>query len=104
MKWEYLSTLIDRNPRDSQPYIEVGSWFQRNGNLESAIRWLKEAPQWNTANPVPLMTYARALKQAGNLKEAKRQFQKVVDGKWAPGLLQYRAQAINELNSLNNVN
>ena len=98
--WEYVSTVLDKRPRDAATYGTLGNWYQQQGDFKAASRWYEQAPQWDTANPQWIMTYARSLKKLGKDKEARTQYQKVIDGTWAPGLQQYVQQATQELNSL----
>jgi hypothetical protein len=84
--WKYLSTTIDRKPRDASSYYQLGVWYTNNGANETALDWYAQAPQWDTANPQWIYHYGMALKNAGKTAEANAQFQKVVDGQWAPGL------------------
>ena len=98
--WEYLSTSIDKRPRDAATYQTLGFWYQQQGDMETASSWYKQAPQWDTANPRWIMTYANSLKELGKKKEAKIQYQKVIDGKWAPGLQRSVEQAKKLLNEL----
>ena len=98
--WEYLSTTIDKRPRDASTYHGVGSWYQQQGDLETASKWYQQAPQWDTANPRWIMAYAQSLKGLGKNKQAKAEYQKVIDGKWAPGLqrsVEQAAKAMSEL-------
>ena len=98
--WEYLSTSIDKRPRDAATYHSLGSWYQQQGDLETASGWYKQAPQWDTANPQWIMSYANSLKQLGKKKEAKLEYQKVINGKWAPGLQGHASRAQKQLNEL----
>ena len=98
--WEYLSTSIDKRPRDAATYQTLGSWYQQQGDMETASSWYKQAPQWDTANPQWIMTYANSLKELGKKKEAKIQYQKIINGKWAPGLQRSVEQAKKLLNEL----
>jgi len=84
--WEYLSTSIDQKPKDALTYSQIGQWYRSQGNLAAATRWLGEAPQWDTANPQWIFEYGSALKEMGRKSEAKVQFKRIIDGKWAPGL------------------
>lgn len=95
--WEYLSSLIDQKPRDAATYTQVGNWYRQTGDLAQGVRWLGEAPQWDTANPQWIFNYASALKELGRKSEAKVQFNKIINGKWAPGLQQWADKARNEL-------
>lgn len=38
-------------PRDAKTCYDLGRWYQRSGDLESASRWYAQAPQSDTANP-----------------------------------------------------
>lgn len=95
--WEYLSTVIDRKPRDAKSYHQVGAWFQGIGDIAQSIRFLEQAPQWDTADPQWIFHYGKALKSAGRKSEANVQFKKIVDGKWAPGLQSWVNQARSEV-------
>ena len=98
--WEYLSTVLDKRPRDAVTYNTLGNWYQQQGDLKAASRWYKQAPQWDTANPQWIMIYAKSLKELGRKKEAREQYQKVIDGKWAPGLQWQVGRAKAEMDSL----
>ena len=98
--WEYLSTSIDKRPRDASTYQSLGIWYRQHGDLETASNWYKQAPQWDTANPQWIMTYANSLKELGKKKEAKLEYQKIIDGKWAPGLQHFIRLAKKELDEL----
>ncbi len=91
--WEYLSTAIDQKPKDAATYSLVGQWYRDQGDLAKSVRWLREAPQWDTANPQWIFEYASALKEMGRKSEAKIQFKKIINGKWAPGLQRWIRQA-----------
>ena len=93
--WEYLSTAIDQKPKDATTYSLVGQWYHAHGELAKSVRWLGEAPQWDTANPQWIFEYASGLKKMGRKSEAEVQFKKIINGKWAPGLQQWvdRAKA-----------
>ncbi len=95
--WEYLSTVIDRKPRDAKSYHQVGAWFQGIGDIAKSIRFFEQAPQWDTADPQWIFHYGKALKSAGRKSEANVQFKKIVDGKWAPGLQSWVNQARSEV-------
>ena len=100
LAWEYLSTSIDKRPRDASTYQMLGSWYQQRGDMETASKWYEQAPQWDTANPQWILIYATSLKELGKKKEAKIELKKIVDGKWAPGLENYVKQAQDQLNEL----
>ena len=91
--WEYLSTAIDQRPKDATTYSLVGQWYHAQGDLAKSVRWLGEAPQWDTANPQWIFEYASGLKEMGRKSEAKVQFKKIINGKWAPGLQQWAERA-----------
>lgn len=97
LAWEYLSSVIDWKPKDAVSYSTVGQWFQRHGQKAVAVKWFGEAPQWDTANPQWIFQYGKALKDAGRRTEANVQFNKVVNGKWAPGLQRWIDQARAEI-------
>ncbi len=100
LAWEYLSTSIDKRPRDATTYFSLGSWYQQHGDMETASKWYKQAPQWDTANPQWIMTYATSLKELGKKNEARIELKKIIDGKWAPGLQGYVNQAKKQLDEL----
>ena len=100
LAWEYLSTSIDKRPRDAATYQTLGRWYKKNGDLETASNWYKQAPQWDTANPKWIMDYANSLKELGKKKEAKMEYQKIINGKWAPGLERYIRQAKQQFDQL----
>ena len=93
--WEYLSTVIDRKPKDAASYFQVGSWFKGIGENKQALQFFGQAPQWDTANPQWIYYYGDTLKSLGRKKEANAQFKKIIDGKWAPGLQNWVNQAKN---------
>ncbi len=95
--WEFLSSIIDQRPRDSVSYFQVGQWYRQQRDLGQAVRWLGEAPQWDTANPQWLFHYGSVLKELGRKTEADVQFNKIINGNWAPGLQNWVDQARNEL-------
>ena len=94
------STVLDRRPRDAATYRTLGDWCQQQGDLKAASRWYQQAPQWDTANPRWIMTYAKSLEKLGKKEEARAQYQKVIDGTWAPGLQRQVEEARAALNSL----
>ena len=95
--WTYLSSMIDEKPKDAQTYTMVGAWYQGQRDQENAIRWMKQAPQWDTANPRWIFQYGQMLKAFGKKKEANVQFKKVINGTWAPGLQNWVSQAQGQL-------
>lgn len=95
--WEFLSSVIDKRPRDANSYYIVGEWFRQQGDKAATAKWLGEAPQWDTANPQWIYHYGKALKELGRNREANVQFNKVIGGKWAPGLQTWIDQAKAEI-------
>jgi tetratricopeptide (TPR) repeat protein len=95
--WEFLSSVIDQKPNDANSYFQVGQWYRGQHDLARAVRWMGEAPQWDTANPEWLFHYGSVLKELGRKSEANVQFKKIINGKWANGLQNWVDRARNEL-------
>lgn len=95
--WEFLSSVIDQKPKDANSYFQVGQWYRQQHDLARAVRWMGEAPQWDTANPEWLFHYGSVLKELGRKSEANVQFKKIINGKWATGLENWVDRARNEL-------
>ena len=97
--WLFLSTVIDRHPRDAQSYHTVGQWYRSRGKLDETEKWLAQAYQWDTANPRWLVERGQVLDQLDRHKEADEAYRKVISGEWAPGLQGYVKQAQSALNN-----
>ncbi len=91
--WLFLSTVIDRRPRDAQSYYTVGQWYRGRGELDETEQWLAQAYQWDTANPRWLFERGQVLDELGRNEEADDTYRKVTNGKWAPGLQGFVKQA-----------
>ncbi len=91
--WLYLSTAIDQRPKDAISYYTVGQWYHGRKQLGETEKWYGRAYEWDTANPRWLLERAQVLMQIDRKPEAREVYQKIVDGKWAPGLQNYVQQA-----------
>ncbi|MDP6356298.1 MAG: hypothetical protein QF473_14405, partial [Planctomycetota bacterium] len=95
--WRSLSSIIDRKPKEALSYFNVGQWYRGRNEKAEAAKWYAEAAKWDTANPRWLFERAKVLKEMGNRREANVAFQKIIDGKWAPGLQGWVNRAKREL-------
>ncbi|MFP4058226.1 MAG: VIT domain-containing protein [Candidatus Brocadiia bacterium] len=95
--WLYLSTLIDRKPRDAETYYHLAQWCRGRKRLDQAQQWLARAYEWDTANPRWLLERAKVLREMGRQDDADRLFQRIIDGQWAPGLEGYKQRAQKEM-------
>lgn len=84
--WHYLSSLIDRRPRDAMSYDCVARWYREHGERDDAQRWYVRAYECDTANPQWLFQRAQLLKQLGRIDEAHKLYDEIIGGEWAPGL------------------
>lgn len=91
--WLYLSTIIDQRPRDANSFYNVSQWYRGRNKLDEAQQWLARAYDWDTANPRWLLEQAKLLDQLGRNTEARKLYQQIIDGRWAPGLQGYVNQA-----------
>ena len=87
--WLYLSTVIDKRPRDAESYYAIGQWYHGQSQLHQTEQWYARAYKWDTSNPRWLFERAQTLVQLGRSKEANTVFQQIIDGKWAPGRQRY---------------
>jgi len=91
--WLYLSTLVDQKPKDADSYYHVGRWYLGRGEPETAQQFYATAFTWDTANPRWLVERAAVLNSMGRGREARKLYQQVINGDWAPGLQGYVNQA-----------
>ena len=91
--WLYLSTIIDKKPRDASSCNAMSQWYNGRGELDEAQQWLARAAEWETSNPQWLFQRGQVLDKMGRNQEARDAYQKVINGKWAPGLQRWVNQA-----------
>jgi len=91
--WLYLSSIIDAKPKDAESYHAVGQWHLGRQERDEAQQWYARAFEWDTANPRWLFERAGVLDQMARKDDARKLYERILGGKWAPGHQGYVNQA-----------
>ncbi len=77
---ELLTSVIERSPGVTAPYIDLAEAYLRTGKPESAEQHLKTALGLVPGHPVASNEYGLLLRKAGRFKEAREVYEKALEG------------------------
>jgi tetratricopeptide (TPR) repeat protein len=69
-RWRWLSTIIDRNPKNAEASGAIGGWYENEALLMKADEMYAEAHSCDSAHPQWLVRRASTLYRAGRYEEA----------------------------------
>ena len=84
--WRWISTLLDRHPKDSKTLGAIARWYELQGDLDQADKWFAAAHAADSATPEWLKNRARVLYAKGEFEQGDEVFRELIDTKWAPAL------------------
>lgn len=85
-RWRWLSTILDRHPKDAMAFGAVADWFSSHEMLDQADSYLAKAHSFDSAHPQWMKKRIEVLYRAGKWQEADALFQELRKTKWADQL------------------
>jgi len=93
--WQWLSSLLDRNPKNAEISAKVAGALRLQGKLAESVEMYAAAHSYDSADPKWLIAQTRALYDTGNFEDADELFSKLRATKWAPQLQRRVPKEIN---------
>jgi tetratricopeptide (TPR) repeat protein len=82
-RWRWLSTIVDRHPKNAEASGAIGGWYDHQDLLAKADAMFADAHSFDSAHPQWLVRRASTLYRLGKFEEADAIYRELIKTPWA---------------------